>query len=35
MPRGRPGGMQMPDPRAVIKFQMPHPPGLKREQMPG
>ena len=25
MPRGRPGGMQMPDPWAVIKFQMPHP----------
>ena len=25
MPRGRPGGRQMPDPRAVIKFQMPHP----------
>ena len=23
--RGRPGGRQMPDPRAVIKFQMPHP----------
>ena len=25
MPWGRPGGRQMPDPRAVIKFQMPHP----------
>ena len=25
MPRGRPGGRQMPDARAVIKFQMPHP----------
>ena len=25
MPRGRPGGRQMSDPRAVIKFQMPHP----------
>ena len=25
VPRGRPGGRQMPNPRAVIKFQMPHP----------
>jgi len=25
MPRGRPGGRQMPDPRAGIKFQIPHP----------
>ena len=25
MPRGRPRGRQMPDPRAVTKFQMPHP----------
>ena len=25
MPRGRPRGRQMPDPRAVIKFQLPNP----------
>ena len=33
MPRGRPRGRQMPDPRAVTKFKCPTP-GLKCEQMP-
>ena len=34
MPCGRPGGRQMPDPQAVIKFQMPHPRDLGVSKCP-